>query len=168
MSALPIPDDSANPPLAPGVNATKWRARSLVALGHSPARIARALSTSRTTVNRILLGEDCDPGVVLRQRIQRLWNCWWSLVPPERTVGERRAANLARRRAQENNWPCPAGLDDDIDTVPGYRPHCGWRQAAGTGVAGDDPLGLASPQPVHDSASVAMPKPAGTTTSATA
>jgi len=145
VSALPVPGESAATPLAPSLNATKWRARSLVALGHSPARLARALGTSRTTVNRILLGQDWDPGVILRQRIRHLWESWWSLVPPERTAGERRAASLARRRAGENNWPCPAGLDDEhIDTVAGYRPHCGWRQATGTGVAADDPLGLAA------------------------
>ena len=159
MSALPIPADLTAPALAPSVNATMWRARSLVALGHSPARLARALGTSRTTVNRILLGEDWNPGSVLRRRIQQLWACWWSLVPPERTAGERRAASLARRRARENNWPCPAGLDDDIDGVPDYRPQCGWRRATGAGVAGDDPLGFArrptEPRPNGQAASEA-------------
>ena len=124
MSALPVPGESAATPLTPSLNATKWRARSLVALGHSPARLARALGTSRTTVNRILLGQDCDPGVILRQRIRHLWDSWWSLVPPERTAGERRREpgappgggeqlalpGWSRRRAHRHRGRLPAAL----------------------------------------------------------
>jgi hypothetical protein len=48
----------------------------------------------------------------------------------------------ARNRAAASKWPCPAGLDEDVLDVPGYKPRHPWRHATGAGIADDYPLGL--------------------------
>ena len=146
MTALHIGAWPATTPAGVSTNGARWRLRSLLALGHSPERLARALGpdTDVRAVRRILSGQTREIRPLLRWRIARLHDCWWSLVPPERTPAEAAQAAAARARARRNRWCCPLGLDDDeLDIVPGYRPHCEWRPAAGTGTADDDPLGLA-------------------------
>jgi hypothetical protein len=130
---------------AVSVSGARLRLRALVAIGHSPARIARALGEgiSIRTVQRILCG--APTGLPQRQldRIRDLYEQWWDLAPPARTKGERTAATMARRRAREASWCTGMGLDDDRLDEPGYDPQCSWRPATGTGVASDpDPLRL--------------------------
>jgi hypothetical protein len=128
------------------VSGAGLRLRALVAIGHSPARIARALGEgiSTRTVQRLLCG--AATGMPQRQldRIADLYEQWWDLCPPTRTRGERAAATLAHRRAREAGWCTGMGLDDDLLDMPGYEPHCAWRPATGTGTAADHPLGGAS------------------------
>ena len=144
----PLPACEQNAPAASGVSLTgaRLRLRAMVAIGHSPARIARALGEgiSTRTVQRMLCG--AATGMPQRQldRIADLYEQWWDLCPPRRTRGERAAATLARRRAQEAAWCTGMGLDDDLLDTPGYEPHCAWRPATGTGTAADDPLCAAS------------------------
>jgi hypothetical protein len=120
----------------------RLRLRALVAIGHSPQRIARALGggTSTRAVQRILRGQTTQIPARQLAQIRRLYEAWWDLAPPERTPDERAAAAAARRRAKRNSWCTAMGLDDDLLDEPDYDPHCAWRPATGTGVATDNPL----------------------------
>jgi hypothetical protein len=120
----------------------RLRLRALVAIGHSPVRIARALGegVSVRTVRLALAGELAALSARQLGRIRDLYEAWWDVCPPECTRGERVAAAAARRRAREAAWCTGMGLDDDLLDTPGYEPHCAWRPATGTGVAADDPL----------------------------
>jgi hypothetical protein len=133
-------------PAPVSASGARLRLRALVAIGHSPARIARALGdgTSGRTIRRILAGETAAIGPQQLDRIRDLYEAWWDLCPPERTRGERVAASAARRRAAAEQWCTGMGLDDDLLDEPGYDPHCAWRPAAGTGVATDNPLRVRS------------------------
>jgi transcriptional regulator with XRE-family HTH domain len=118
-----------------------WRLRSLVAMGHSLARVARALGLDADALSRVLNGDNATINVCLAARIEQLWSAWWDRRPPVRNGHERAAATKARTRAAAENWPCPAALDEDELDLPGYRPRHGWRPAAGVAVAEDYPLG---------------------------
>ena len=142
---LPTCEPDASAVMAVSVPGARLRLRALVAIGHSPARIARALGEgiSIRTVQRTLSG--APTGLPQRQldRIARLYEAWWDRCPPTRTKGERTAATIARRRARDACWCTGMGLDDDLLDTPGYDPQCAWRPATGTGVASDpDPLRL--------------------------
>ena len=143
---LPACEQDAAATSGVSVSGATLRLRALVAIGHSPARIARALGEgiSTRTVQRLLCG--AVTGMPQRQldRIRDLYEQWWDLCPPGRTRGERAATTLARRRAREAAWCTGMGLDDDLLDTPGYEPHCAWRPATGTGTAADYPLGGAS------------------------
>src|SRR5437016_2143634 len=80
----------------------RLRLRALVAIGHSPVRIARALGegVSVRTVRLALAGEPA--ALIARQlgRIRDLYEAWWDVCPPECTRGERVAGAAARRRAR--------------------------------------------------------------------
>ncbi len=143
MTALPACEwDAGIAPPSPSVPGCRLRLRALVAMGHSPARLARALGEgiSVRAVQRILRGETTSIPPRQLDRIRDLYEAWWDLIPPERTRGERMAASAARRRAQAGQWCTGAGLDDDLLDEPGYDPYCAWRPATGTGVATDNPL----------------------------
>lgn len=114
-----------------------WRLRSLVAMGHDARRIANALAVERQTVEEILRGERATVTARLRDLACDLWDAWWDKQPPERTTSERRAAAAARRLAERNGWCPPLGLDEDALDDPGYRPYSRYRDATGTGVAGE-------------------------------
>src|SRR6266851_966094 len=121
---------------------SRLRIRSLMAMGHSPARIARALGSDRGTVTRaITTGQTVTYD--FRARVIRLWDAWWDLVPPERTTREKATAKAARDQAARANWCTPLAMDEDELDCPGYRPLSNWLPATGCGVAGDDPLGTA-------------------------
>jgi hypothetical protein len=124
-------------------NAATLRLRSLVALGHSAQRIARALGEPDQEIRRLINGKRLTTPRDLNARVSALWEAWWCLKPPQRTSGEKGAATQAMHRAAAARWCCPAGLDEDeLDSDPRYQPGCGWRYAEGLGVADDDPLGL--------------------------
>ena len=116
---------------------TMWRLRSLVAMGHDARRIASALGTGQKTVEEVLRGETKTISVQLRDLACDLWDAWWDKHPPERTSGERRAAAVARCRAERNGWCPPLALDEDELDEPGYRPYARYRVATGTGVAAE-------------------------------
>jgi len=115
----------------------RWRLRSLVAMGHDANRIADALQTSPRLIQSLLRGETAEVEPEFRDLVCQLWNAWWDKRPPERTRTERRQAGAARRRAEQHGWCPPLGLDEDEVDEPGYRPYSRYREAIGTGIAGD-------------------------------
>ncbi len=117
-----------------------WRLRALVAMGHSCSRMAAATGIPPATLRRIARGEALTISPQLRQAVIALFDAWWDKTPPRRTRGEKLAASNALKRAALNDWPCPAGLDEDELDRPGYQPPCGWRYARGTGVADGYPF----------------------------
>jgi len=118
-----------------------WRLRSLMAMGHSAARITAALGVPGHVIAPLIRGDRATIAVALHQDITRLFDAWWDKQPPRRSPQEKAAACRALRRAAGRGWPCPAALDEDDLDQPGYQPSAGWRPATGTKVAADDPLG---------------------------
>jgi hypothetical protein len=143
---LPACENDAAAASGVSMSGARLRLRAMVAIGHSPARIARALGEgiSTRTVQRLLCGAVTSMPQRQLDRIRDLYEQWWDLCPPTRTRGGRAAATLGRRRAREAGWCTGMGLDDDLLDTPGYEPHCAWRPATGTGTAADEPLGGAS------------------------
>ncbi len=125
---------------------TRLRLRALVAMGHSQARIARALGQSDWLISRIITGAQRAVPLQLRTDALALYDAWWDRRPPERTAAERKAAAAARARAKRGKWSQPLGLDDEHVDSPGYRPRCTYRPAEGVGVA-DDPYPLGHRRP---------------------
>jgi plasmid maintenance system antidote protein VapI len=115
----------------------RLRLRALHVMGHSSARIARALGVRELNIRRIVRGDTTTINAKLRDAITDLYEAWWDKRAPERTRAERGAALAARRRAIAGNWCAGAGLDDDELDTPGYRPASRWKPATGTGTAPD-------------------------------
>jgi hypothetical protein len=124
----------------PSPGGIMWRLRTLVAMGHTCSRMATATGIPPATLRRIVRGEARTIRPELQQAVIALFDAWWDKTPPRRTSREQLAADNALKRAALNDWPCPAGLDEDDLDRPGYQPQCGWRKARGTGVADDHPL----------------------------
>jgi hypothetical protein len=120
-------------------NGTMWRLRALAAMGHDGTRIARALAVSPALVRRTASGQARTVTAVFRGQVAALLDTWWDKTPPAATPAQRRTAARARRLAEDRGWPAAAGLDDDELDLPGYRPWCCYRPAAGTGTAPDFP-----------------------------
>ena len=119
-------------------NGAKWRLRSLIAMGHSPARISAAMGQHPKAVERVISGRSRFISPVFHEAALFIWEAWWDKTPPRRNRSERYMSNAAIKRAAVSNWPCAAGLDEDeLDADPLYRPVSGWRPARGTGVASD-------------------------------
>jgi hypothetical protein len=106
-------------------------------MGHSSARIARALGAREMTIRAIVRGDATTVSTTLRDQATDLYDTWWDKRAPERTRAERGAATTARRRAIRGNWCAGAGLDDDDLDTPGYKPAANWKPATGTGTAPD-------------------------------
>jgi transcriptional regulator with XRE-family HTH domain len=115
----------------------RLRLRALHVMGHSSARIARAVGASDKTIRKLLRGDAKTISPRLRDAIADLYDAWWDKHPPEHIRAERAAARAARRRAIAGNWCAGAALDDDQLDIPGYRPDQGWKPATGTGPATD-------------------------------
>jgi hypothetical protein len=123
----------------PSPGGTMLRLRALIAMGHTCSRMAAATGIP-PTLRRIVRGEALTVSPEVRQAVTALFDAWWDKTPPRRTRREKLAAANALTRAALNDWPCPAGLDEDDLDQPGYQPQCGWRYAHGTGVADHYPL----------------------------
>jgi transcriptional regulator with XRE-family HTH domain len=132
---------------------TRLRLRALHVMGHSCARIVRAVGVSDKTIRKLVRGDAKTISLRLRDAIAEVYDAWWDKRPPERTRAERAAARAARRRAIAGNWCAGAALDDDQLDTPGYRPGHGWKPATGTGPATD------LPPPAHTSTDRATPAP---------
>jgi hypothetical protein len=126
--------------LRPSPGGTMWRLRALAAMGHTCSRMAEATGIPAATLRRIVRGEAQTISPAVRQVALALFDAWWDKTPPRRTRQEERVAANALQRAALNNWPPPAGLDEDELDRPGYQPQCGWQYARGTGVADDYPF----------------------------
>jgi hypothetical protein len=126
---------------------TMWRLRSLAAMGHDSARIARALGVPPALVRRVVHGHARTITCQFQAAAGQLWDAWWDKTPPCRTPAQRRAAARALRQAARHDWPAGAGLDEDLLDEPGYRPWCRYRPATGTGTAPDFPP--ARTRPLH-------------------
>jgi plasmid maintenance system antidote protein VapI len=114
---------------------TRLRLRALQVMGHTSARVARAIGVREQAIQKITRGDARTVSPQLRDAVARIYDAWWDKRAPERTRHERATATAARRRAIRGNW-CPgAGLDEDELDTPGYRAAAGWRPARGTGVA---------------------------------
>jgi uncharacterized protein YerC len=124
----------------PSPGGAKWRLRALIAMGHTCSRMEAATGIPSATVRRIVRGEARTISPELWQAVTALFDAWWDKTPPRRTRREKLAAASALKRAALNNWPCPAGLDEDELDQPGYQPQCDWRCAHGAGVADDYPF----------------------------
>lgn len=123
MSAGRIRNDYTKYQALHGSNGTKWRARALVAMGHSAVRIAEATDLNIDTVRQLLRGETGRVTGELRERITGLYEEWWDKTPPRETASQRQAASLALTIAARENWPAPMALDEaDPDYDPGHVP----------------------------------------------
>jgi hypothetical protein len=116
---------------------TRLRLRALHVMGHSSARIARAVGASDKTIRKLVRGDAKTISPELHDAIADVYDAWWDKRAPAGTRAERTAASAARRRAIAGNWCAGAALDDDELDIPGYRPASGWKHATGTGPAPD-------------------------------
>jgi hypothetical protein len=137
----------ASPAARIDANGTMWRLRSLLAMGHDCARIARALHVGPELVRRVVRGRTRTVSCEFQAVCGQLWDAWWDKTPPRRTPAQRRAATRALRQAKTHAWPAAAGLEEDLLDEPGYRPWCRYRPATGTGTAPDFPP--ARPRPLE-------------------
>ena len=127
----------AVPPARLDAGGTRLRLRALHVMGHSSARIARAVGARERTICALVRGDARTVNARLRDAIADLYDAWWDKRAPGRTAAQRGAATAARKRAIAGNWCAGAALDDDQLDIPGYRPHQGWKPATGTGTAPD-------------------------------
>lgn len=125
-------------------NGTKWRLRSLIAMGHDTTRIARALDVPHHIIRAVISGQALTITPGLKDLASQLWDAWWCYTPPAGTPAQRRAAVIARNMARDYGWPCPLALDEPDPATgdpgmdaPGYRPAGRWLPATGTGPAPD-------------------------------
>jgi hypothetical protein len=116
---------------------TRLRLRALHVMGHSSARIARAVGVHPVTIRQLVRGDACTVSQQLRDAIAGLYDAWWDKRAPGRTRFERAAATAARKRAIAGDWCPAAALDDGWLDIPGYQPEYGWKPATGTGTAPD-------------------------------
>jgi hypothetical protein len=126
--------------LRPSPGGIMWRLRALIAMGHTCTLMAAATGIPAATLRRIVRGQAHTITPQLRQAVLELFDAWWDKTPPQTTRREKLAAGSARNRAALNNWPPPAGLDEDQLDQPGYQPQHGWQHARGTGTADNYPL----------------------------
>src|SRR5690242_15772617 len=91
------------------VGGTMWRLRSLVAMGHDSARIARALDAPAWLVRRVVRGQARTVTHEFHAATCQLWDAWWDKTPPRHTPAQRRAAAQALRQAKTGDWPAAAG-----------------------------------------------------------
>jgi hypothetical protein len=111
---------------------TRRRLQAMIALGHPSAALARHLDVAPRTVVRIIFGTTSTVRSGLHAVVCDLYDQLWDVTPPERTLGERKAAAAARALAASHGWPAPMGLDDARIDDPAYRPRAHWRPATGS------------------------------------
>ena len=129
---------TAAPPRTPvDAGGTRLRLRALHVMGHSSARIARAVGASDKTIRQLVRGDAATVSLQLRDAIVAVYDAWWDKRAPGRTPAERGAATAARKRAIAGDWCAAAALDEDLLDTPRYRPRQGWKPATGTGIAPD-------------------------------
>jgi hypothetical protein len=133
-------------------NGTQWRLRSLIAMGHDCARIARAqvsalswCAASSGARHALLPGSVPSPsssGTRGGIRPRRL------APPPNGALLQARSAS-----PRTADGPAAAGLDEDELDRPGYRPSCRYQPATGKSIAPDFPP--ARLRPLHHAKEIA-------------
>jgi hypothetical protein len=108
---------------------SRRRLQALVALGHSPAHLARQIGISPPRMRRLLHGQTQAVSSATHLTICKLYSQLWNKMPAERTQQEQVTAEVTRRQAQKLGWPPPMALDDHKVDDPKYRPEAAWRQA---------------------------------------
>lgn len=116
-------------------NGAMLRLRSLQAMGHSSARMARAIGCHEQSIQRVVNGRAKTISAELHRAIAAVFAAWWNKTPPEQTRAERMAASAARRRAMRGDWSQGAALDEELLDTRGYRPRAGYRPAIGVSLA---------------------------------
>jgi hypothetical protein len=104
---------------------TQLRLRALHVMGHSSARIARAVGVHPQTIRDLIRGDTTTITPQLRDAITAVYDAWWDKRAPARTPAERGAATAARKRAITGNWCAAAALDDDLLDTPGLPARLG-------------------------------------------
>ena len=118
------------------------RMQALMAIGHSPARLARlarcyGAPDSEGDITGLLQPPSRAKITVSRDTyhaICRLYDDLWDQQPPEDSPAEHAEAAAARGLARQHDWPTPAALEDDLIDDPAYQPEGGWLPATLAGV----------------------------------
>jgi hypothetical protein len=110
---------------------TRRRLQALIAVGYPAASLAHRLELDPRRVKCVVRGTTVTVTSSMNAAVRALYDQLWDEYPPERTPTECKAAAAARALAAGNDWPTPAGLDDDRIDDPAYRPRTQWRPATG-------------------------------------
>ena len=96
---------------------TRLRLRALHVMGHSSARIARAVGASDKTIRKLVRGDAKTISPQLHDAIADVYDAWWDKRAPARTRAERSAASAARRRAIAGTG-APARVSTTTSWIP--------------------------------------------------
>jgi hypothetical protein len=128
---------------------TRLRLRALHVMGHSSARVARAVGASDKTIRRLVRGDAKTVSPKLHDAIADVYDAWWDKRAPGRTRAERTAATIARRRAIAGNW-CAAPASTTTNwTAPATAPTAAGNPPPApapprTSASPDDPVGTSA------------------------
>ena len=103
-AAWPPGRQAGRPPDAAG---TMWRLRSLVAMGHDSARIARALGVPPARAPGRPRRPAPSPSSSRPESTGQIYDAWWDKTPPRRTPAQRRAAARRCARPPATTGPPP-------------------------------------------------------------
>jgi plasmid maintenance system antidote protein VapI len=106
---------------------TRLRLRALHVMGHSSARIARAVGASDKTIRKLVRGDAKTISPQLHDAIADVYDAWWDKRAPARSRAERSAASAARRRAI-----AAIGAPERLSTTTSWIPPATVPQAAGS------------------------------------
>ncbi len=110
---------------------SRRRLRALIAIGHSPAHLARQADITPARTRRLLTGQTRSVSPELHATVSALYERMWNQLPAEHSSRGAALAKAARRRAETAGWLPPMALDDDRIDDPAYRPRTAWRKAVG-------------------------------------
>ena len=114
---------------------TRLRLRALHVMGHSSARIARAVGASDKTIRKLVRGDAKTISPELHDAIADVYDAMVGQTRPRTQPPERTAASAARRRAIAGNWCARSGSRRRRARHPRLPPASGWKHATGTGTA---------------------------------
>ena len=75
----------------------RLRLRALHVMGHSSARIARAVGVREMTIRKLVRGDARTVSPQLRDAIAAVYDAWWDKRAPGRTRFERAEIDLLKR-----------------------------------------------------------------------
>jgi len=111
---------------------TRRRAQALIARGHTGTGIAPLVPMCHDHLEAIVSGRVTMVTARVARGMCAAYDQLWDQPPPTATPGQRRAATMARRRAERNNWPVPMAWDDDEIDNPDTPAPVGWRRKKST------------------------------------